>query len=205
MNHTPRTLVIGVLGGIASGKSRVARLLAEPGGVVLDADTAARSVLASPATVERIERELGPGLVSGGQVDRTALAKLVFEDEGARERLEGWIHPAVRAMLREGVEDARRAGRSRIVLDVPLLLENDAEHGLATMCDVLVFVDSDAADRDRRAIAHRGWAPGEVERREAAQLPLAEKRARADHVIDNRGTESDLERAVRALSAQLDG
>lgn len=203
-SNDPRTTVVGVLGGIASGKSRVAHELAGPDGVVLDADRLAREVLDSPEVRARIEAELGPGIVVAGRVDRAALAELVFRDPAARTRLEGWIHPRVRAMLRDGVAEARASGRRRIVLDVPLLLENDAEHGLAGMCDTLVFVDSDLATRDRRAVAHRGWQPGEVERREAAQLPLSEKRARADHVIDNRGTESELVLATRELSDRLE-
>ena len=203
MDDTSKTLVIGILGGIASGKSRVAKLLAEPAGIVLDADAAAREVLESAEVQARIEADFGAGIVVAGQIDREALARIVFADADARERLEGWIHPRVRAMLRAGVEDARTSGRTRVVLDVPLLLENDAEHGLATMCDVLVFVDSDAADRDRRAVANRDWQPGEVSRREAVQLPLDKKRDRAHHVIDNRGTEDELATAARGLATRL--
>ena len=80
---------------------------------------------------------------------------------------------------------ATDAGTPRVVLDVPLLLENDAQHGLAQLCDVLVFVDAPAEERERRAQRERGWPRGEVARREAAQLALSEKKKRAHHVLHN--------------------
>jgi dephospho-CoA kinase len=106
----------------------------------------------------------------------------------------------------QGLEEARAQGAERIVLDVPLLLENDAEHGLARMCDALVFVDTPAEERERRAIAHRAWPPGEVARRETAQLSMAEKRRRADCVIPNQGSldalASEVHRALRELGLE---
>ena len=98
---------------------------------------------------------------------------------------------------------ARDEGVARVVLDVPLLLENDDQHGFAGLCDALVFVDSDPNDRERRAVQDRDWKPGEVGRREAAQLPLDEKRARADHVVVNDGTPAELEARVAAVLREL--
>lgn len=199
-----RPVVIGLLGGIASGKSLVARLLAAEEGIVIDADRHAREVLRDPKIARRIEAEFGPGLLGAdGLPDRQALAKRVFADPRARRRLEGWIHPRVRARIGAELAEARARGRSPIVLDVPLLLENDAAHGLVGECDLLVFVDSDPAERDRRAVARRGWEPGEVARREAAQMPLAQKRARADYVISNTRDRESLEREVAALRRSL--
>jgi dephospho-CoA kinase len=91
-----------------------------------------------------------------------------------------------------------------VVLDVPLLLENDAEHGLARACDALVFVDADAKVRDERAVARRGWASGELARREALQLPLAHKRDRADFVIRNDLGLDELRAAVGQVLAQIE-
>jgi dephospho-CoA kinase len=85
------------------------------------------------------------------------------------------------------------------VLDVPLLLENDAEHGLARLCDFLVFVDAAPAVREQRAIESRGWPAGEVERRERTQMPLESKRARARYVIDNDAGLAELEAAVARI------
>jgi dephospho-CoA kinase len=197
-----RTVVLGVLGGIASGKSRVAAALAGSEGVVVSADALAHEALADPEIRARVAEAFGAHVLDAdGAVDRPALARVVFSDPAARRRLEGWIHPYVRARIWAALEEARRTGRPRVVLDVPLLLENDAEHGLARASDH--FVDVDAAERDRRAVRTRGWSPGEVARREAAQLPLAEKRRRSDVVVQNDGTLAELDAAIAAALAEL--
>jgi dephospho-CoA kinase len=199
-----RTLVAGVLGGIASGKSLAARELAGPEGRVIDADRLAHEVLASPEVSQAVARHFGPGFLDAeGRPDRARLAAEVFSHPERRRLLEGWIHPRVRATIRNRLASARASGVPLVVLDVPLLLERGAEAGLAKLCDVLVFVDAPLEARDARARAARGWAPGEVARREASQAPLADKRAASHHVLDNRGTSLDLERRARALRALL--
>lgn len=183
----PGSTVIGVLGGIASGKSEAARLLAGSRGVVLGADEFAAQALSESSTADWLRAEFGPGvLTSAGTPDRKILSRLVFSDSAAREKLESWIHPLVREMIMVGLAEARATERTPIVLDVPLLLENEDAHGLAGKCDFLVFIETDAEERDRRAQERRGWAPGEVNRREQVQTPLSEKRTRARHVIENR-------------------
>jgi len=195
--------VIGVLGGIASGKSAVARMLAGPQGRVIDADEIAREVLVSPAVrFDLLCAFGGDAFDRQGQPDRDAIARAVFGSSEKRAKLEAFTHPPIRARIRAALEAARRAGVPRIVLDVPLLLENEASHGLAAECDEIVFVDSDEAERDARAVRSRGWRPGDVARREATQMPLAEKRARADRILENRGTLADLEKAVGGLVAR---
>lgn len=198
------TVIFAVLGGIASGKSHAARLLAGPDGEVLSADEVAHAALASAPIVKKLLEAFGPAVLgSDGNPDRVALAEIVFSDPGARKRLEGWIHPVVRATLSEALETAAARGVSRVVLDVPLLLENAAEHGLMALCDHLVFIDTADADRDARAVETRGWAPGEVARREAAQMPLIEKRQAADIVIDNHGDVASLTLNVQAVLVRL--
>jgi len=200
----PRTRVLGVLGGIASGKSQVARLLAGPDGVVIDADSIAREVLDSAELQAEVAAAFGGAVLrADGAIDRAALAARVFGSQADRARLESFTHPRIRARIRAVLEDARARAVPRIALDVPLLLENDAQHHLVPECDWLVFVDSDAAERDARAVAARGWIPGEVARREAAQLPLHEKRARADCVIQNRGDLAQLTREVERARGAL--
>lgn len=195
--------MIGVLGGIASGKSAVARILAGPTGRVIDADEIAREVLVSPGVRFDLLCAFGGDVFDRqGQPDREAIARRVFESPEKRRKLEAFTHPPIRARIRAALEAARRAGVTPIVLDVPLLLENEASHGLAAECDEIVFVDSREADRDARAVSSRGWRPGDVARREATQMPLADKRARANRTVGNHGTLAELERAVGEIVAE---
>lgn len=188
-------VVLGVLGGIASGKSAVAGRLAGAKGLIISADKLAHEALEGLSG--RIVDDFGPGLLdTDGRIDRAALAKRVFSDPSARSRLEGWIHPLVRERILAVLTEAEEQGVPRVVLDVPLLLENDAQHGLVARCHHLVFVNAPRGERDRRAVETRSWEPGEVQRRETTQLPLEEKRARADFVVENSGTLADLDAAV---------
>jgi dephospho-CoA kinase len=202
------TLVFGVLGGIASGKSRVAELLAGPAGLRISADEVAGEVLDDPEIARSIRERFGARFLGPeGRPDRAALAELVFDAERgreAKEALEGWIHPRVRARILGRLREAEAARLRRVALDVPLLLENDAQHGLVDRCDALLFVDADLETRDRRAIRSRGWAPGEVARREALQFPLPEKRKRADFVVVNQGSLEELERSIEEILRRLD-
>ena len=200
----PSDAVIGVLGGIASGKSFVARQLAGDGGLVIDADLLAHEVLKSQELTDLVTEAFGRGaLGEDGRPDRGALAQRVFDDPAARARLEGWIHPRVRAKIQVALDEAAAQEIGPVVLDVPLLLENDAEHGLVAKCDHLVFIESDLEARDQRAVLSREWSPGEVARREQSQHSLADKKARADYTIENRGSLDELDQSVRALREQL--
>jgi dephospho-CoA kinase len=198
------SVVVGVLGGIASGKSQVARLLAGSAGVVIDADKIAREVLESPAVRFDLLTTFG-GRVFGpdGRPDREVLARTVFASPEARAKLEGFTHPAIRAKIRLDLQAARKAGVPLIVLDVPLLLENESGHGLAAECDEIVFVDARDDLREARALTSRGWRPGEVARREATQMPLALKRARAGWVVENHGSVAELAESARKVAAEL--
>jgi dephospho-CoA kinase len=200
-------VVLGILGGIASGKSAVARLLAGADGEVLSADRMVHELLDSPEGLEWLAARFGPSAVGrDGRADRAAIARLVFDPdrgEELRAELERWTHPRVRARIMARLSEARAAGVPRVVLDVPLLLENDAQHGLVGQCDALVFVDAPEAERERRARDERGWPEGERARREALQMPLADKARRAHHVIPNHSSLQELERAVDDALAAL--
>ena len=196
--------MVGVLGGIASGKSQVAAELAGADGVRIDADRIAGEVLESPEVVARLEQRFGPETIGAdGRPDRERLAERVFSDPEARAVLEGWIHPRVRATIRERLAAARAAQAPIAVLDVPLLLEHAETSGLADLCDLLVFVDAPPEAREARARSQRGWPAGEVARREAAQLPLEHKRRAAHRVLPNDGSLHELVTRARALRAEL--
>ncbi len=200
------TLVIGILGGIASGKSAAGGFLAGPDGLLLSADSIAHGILATPEVTALVRERFGPGALDAeGKPDREALAELVFDPrEGPEHRraLEGWIHPRVCETIWARLRAARAAGVPRVVLDVPLLLENDHKHGWVDACDHLVFVDAPPGERQRRAL-DRGWDRDELGRREAAQLPLAEKRARADFVLPNHGDLPALGEHVQQLLSTI--
>jgi len=191
-----RPLVIGLIGGIASGKSSVARVLAEQGAAVLDADVEARAALDDPAVVAAMVDRHGRTILAsdGRALDRAAVARATFGRPEHLSHLEGLIHPRVRARLADALA-ARRRQRDApaVVLDVPLLLESSP---LAAECDLLLFVESSPSERRRRAMARRGWTSEEVARREAHQIAPEEKRRRADVVISNDGDEAQLRSKV---------
>lgn len=175
--------IFGLIGGIASGKSFVAALLAERGAVVLDADRYAHAVLDEPEVRAALIERWGAGIeMADGSLDRGEIAQRVFgETEQAvaeRQFLEGLIHPRVRERLREELQAARERGAPAAVLDIPLLIEAH----WADECDAVLFVDTPAGVRQARA-AERGWTPEELARREAAQTPVEVKRAGAAAVI----------------------
>jgi dephospho-CoA kinase len=183
---------VGLLGGVASGKSRVAALLAERGAKVIDADALAHGELERPTVRERAVALFGEGILrADGAIDRAALGRRVFGDPAALAALEAIVHPGVIAAIEREIEAAAPGPDGRrpvIALDVPLIVEA----GIADRCDERIFVEASAETRERRAMA-RGWPPGEVARREAHQQPLEEKRRAATFTSD---TDGDLVRTA---------
>lgn len=181
--------IIGLLGGIGSGKSSIARFIADEfSGARFDADALARALLDEPEVKRQIEQWWGGKVLDAwGAVDRRKLAAVIFADESSRRRLEGLIHPIV-ARGREAFIERCEAdpGVKLIVLDVPLL----AEVGLNERCDWLIFVKCDRATRLARVAASRGWDEAELARREKNQWPLDRKLDLADDVVDNSGSQA---------------
>jgi dephospho-CoA kinase len=192
---------VGLTGGIGSGKSTVARLLAERGAVVLDADALARDAVA-PGTpgFDAVVARFGSGFVTAeGALDRAALAALVFNDPDERAALEAIIHPIVGLGIAQGLA-AHTGTDDVVVLDSPLLIETGAHHD----CDVLVVVTAPDEVRVDRLVA-RGMDPQDVRARIRAQLPLADKAALADVVVDNAGSLEALTEQVDRLWRDLGG
>lgn len=188
-------VVVGLVGGVASGKSAVARLFEEAGLERIDADAEARRVVERPEVRAGIRARFGDTFfATDGALDRAALANTVFSDPDARADLEALTHPAIRAEIVRRLDAARAGGRS-VVLDVPLLLEG----GLVERCDAVVFVDAPDDARKQRA-ATRGWNEEEFLRREASQMALAVKKSRSTATIDNSGS---LERARAQVTRLL--
>ena len=177
--------LIGLTGGIGSGKSSVSALLAERGAVVVDADAITRE-LQRPGTpvFEAIVERFGPGVVAAdGSLDRPALAALVFGDPAALADLNRIVHPAVGVAITEAI--AAHAGTDAVVvLDVPLLVESPKPRG--DLAGVLV-VDCPVDVAVARLVAHRGMAEDDARARIARQATREQRLARADHVVDNSG------------------
>ncbi|MFN2451172.1 MAG: dephospho-CoA kinase [Candidatus Dormibacteria bacterium] len=188
--------VIGLTGGIASGKSTVAAMLAEHGAVVVDADRLAREVVApgQPALAEVVATFGGQVLQPDGALDRTALGRLVFADDAARRRLEAITHPPVRTLMAQRVAEAVTcSGAPLVVADIPLLFEGGRGHEFSGV----LLVAATEATQLRRLQERDGLDDAAARQRLAAQLPMEEKRRRATWVIDN-------DAALPATRAALD-
>jgi len=196
--HPVPAVVIGLMGGVAAGKSAVATLFAAHGLCHIDADRHAREVLQRPAVQAALALAFGPAILGNdGRPDRQRLAALVFTDPEVRRQLEAITHPAIRAAVDAELAVALAAGTS-VLLDVPLLLE----HGLIDRCAATVYVDTSFAVRAERARA-RGWSADELRRREAAQAPLAVKKARATYTIVNDGPLPATGQQVRGILTRI--
>jgi dephospho-CoA kinase len=195
------TLILGLTGGIASGKSCVAAMFAELGAVVVSADQLAREVVApgSPTLLELVSA-FGPKVLdAAGELDRTTLGRLVFADPAARQRLDALTHPAIGRLAEERLRELRARNVPLVVYEAPLLFEAGAEHRVDRVLTVMVDPET-----QRARVAQRDRLPAEeVETRIAAQWPQAEKVARADYVIDNSGSLAETRRQVAALHHYL--
>jgi dephospho-CoA kinase len=200
--------VIGLSGGIGTGKSTVAGMLARLGAVVVDADAIVHE-LQAPGTpmLAELAAAFGAELVGpDGRLDRVRLGELVFRDPEARARLGDLVHPAVGAEMRRRLDAAREAGSGLVVLDIPLLFEGrKAGSGGAALLafDATVLVYAPERLQIERQVARDGRGRDEALRRVRAQMPIEEKRELADFVIDNSGSLADTERQVRELYERL--
>ena len=189
-------LLVGLTGGIGSGKSTVARLLEKRGAVVFDADLLAREAVepGTPGHAAVIERFGADVLAPGGELDREALASIVFADPAARRDLEQIVHPEVRRLFAEGSEAYRDTDRV-VVFSAPLLVET----GMHTAFEVLLVVSATVATQIERLMRQRGMSEPSIRARIDAQAPLEDKAAAADFLVDNEGSLDELESQVEQL------
>jgi dephospho-CoA kinase len=194
-------LLVGLTGGIATGKSTVSEILRHLGCVIIDADVLAREVVepGEPA-YDDIVVEFGPSIVlKDGTLDRKRLGAIVFADQGKRKRLEAITHPRIRERFaRKLAELMERDFAGIVIFDAPVMIES----GNYKNTDRLVVVVTDAATQRARAIARDGDRE-DIERRIANQMPLAEKAKLADYVIDNSGDREATIAEVRRVHAAL--
>jgi dephospho-CoA kinase len=195
--------IVGLTGGIASGKSTFAGALRALGVPVVDADRLAREAVARGTPgLARIVADFGPAVLDErGELDRPRMGARVFGDAAARARLEAIVHPAVRALLGAELDALRAAGHALAIYDVPLLFEKQLQREV----DLSVVVWAPRAVQLARLRARDGLSEAEAERRLAAQLPIDAKAAQADVVVVNDGDRAALEAKAARLLADLRG
>lgn len=199
---TPRRgIVAGLTGGIASGKSTVARMFAELGAAVVNADAIAREIVAPgmPA-LDEIRTAFGENVIlPDGTLDRRRLGGIVFSDPAKRRQLEEITHPRIRETMARRIDDAARRGQP-VIAEIPLLFESDASLALV---DVVIVVYISPELQLQRLMARDGLSREEAQARIDAQLPLAEKVMRADFVIDNEGDPASTRSQVARIWQEL--
>ena len=191
--------VIGLIGGIASGKSAVAAEFARLGAVVLDADRAAHETLQSAEVKQVLSERWGSEILdTADEIDRSKIAAKVFsgtpESDKELEFLEQTLHPRIREQFSAEMTRLSQSGTEAAVIDAPLLLEA----GWKGLCDAIVFVDSPREMRLQRALG-RNWTEEQFSRREAAQMPIELKQRQATHIVVNREGLQDLKLGVREV------
>ncbi len=198
------SLVLGVTGGVATGKSTVLSLLQRLGARVFSADEIAREIT-QPGTplFEQIVRVFGPSyLKPDGTLDRAKLAERIFQNPEDRRRLEALTHPEIIRRLRARIEEARNqpsSEREVIAVEIPLLFEA----GLEQLVDRILVVASEQEQQIQRLKKRMDWPEEMLQKVISAQWPLEEKKARADWVIDNNGSLAEVEEQVTRLWEQV--
>jgi dephospho-CoA kinase len=175
--------IIGIAGGIGSGKSFIANLFTPEGCAVIDSDAQVRSAYTNPEVLDILRKWWGDTVFhSDGSVNRAAIAKRVFANPPERLRLEGLLHPLVGKLRHRQMEElANKPEIVAFIWDTPLLFEA----GLNGQCDAILFVETPLDVRQERVARTRGWSPEELLRRENLQWPLDRKRQISDYVIQN--------------------
>jgi len=193
--------IVGLTGGIASGKSTVSAMFRELGVLVIDADVVAREVVRPGSDALRdIEEEFGASVIlPSGELDRDALGKIIFGDPLARAQLNGFTHPRIAMEMMRQAAEAGAAGHSFVIYDAALIVENGLHHALGGLIVVAVSPDTQLA----RIQARDGLSAEDAQKRIDAQLPLSKKIEVADWVIDNDGTLDETRSQVLDVYHQL--
>jgi dephospho-CoA kinase len=194
-------LLVGLTGNIGSGKSTVAQMLSERGATIIDADVLARrAVELGTAGFEKIIAKWGAAVLGpDGHLDRAALRRVVFADHEQLEELNQIVHPEVERLRGRLVEQARKRGDRLVICDIPLLFERH----MTDRFDRIILVDAHRGVRLERLVKDRGLTETEAMDMIAAQMPAELKRARADFIIENDGTLTQLERRVQDVWSSL--
>ena len=194
-------MVVGVTGGIATGKSAVVEQFRQLGAAIISADELAREIVRpGEEALSRLVARFGPGILQAdGTLDRKALGEIIFADPEARQDLNRITHPAIARLAADRINALQHQGVLLIIYEAPLLFEAGAE----SRVDRIVVVTAPVEVQRRRLMARDGLDERAAEARIAAQMPLADKVRRADFVVDNAGSLDDLAAKVRDLCDRL--
>ncbi|MBM7605667.1 dephospho-CoA kinase [Metabacillus crassostreae] len=195
------TIVIGLTGGIASGKSTVSTMLQEKGIRVVDADHIARIVVeVGKPSYNQIVEEFGIGILKEDKtINREKLGTIIFSNEKKRQTLNSIVHPAVRNEMLKQVEEEKNKQSNAVVLDIPLLFESK----LTYMVDKTLLVYVDQETQKKRLMKRNGYNEEEAKMRLNSQLPLHEKRELSDYIIDNNGSIESTKNQLNYLLEKL--
>jgi dephospho-CoA kinase len=193
--------IIGIAGGIGSGKSMIAQIFADQGCLVLNADDQVRTLYADPAIKQTLRTWWGDRVFnSQGDLDRRAIAHIIFADSDQKKRLESLLHPKVDQLRQAAMQLAANNPQVlAFIWDIPLLFEVD----LHLRCDAIVFVDAPDAQRLERVRKTRGWDENELRRREKLQLPLDNKRRMSNYILKNTADVGFAQRQVRDVLSEI--
>ena len=198
-NDSRRCAIIGLTGGIGSGKSTIARLFAELGARIIDADVIVSELHVKDEVKRKIVTRWGAEMYPSGKLDRAKLAKAVFDDQRQLAELNAILHPLVIERIREELAQCEVSGFTACVIDAALLVEA----GLNALCDAVVFVECEYDVRVRRVSDSRGWSEDEISHREAVQMPLEDKKKIADYVVINNGALTTTRKQVKQVAEFL--
>jgi dephospho-CoA kinase len=187
--------IIGIVGGIGSGKSLVAASMQRLGGHLINADQLGHEALEQPGLKAQLVKRWGNSILDAqGKTDRKKVGRIVFADAAELRALEGLVFPFIEARILAEMERARSIGDVQfIILDAAIMLET----GWSKHCDKVIFVESPREIRLQRLLTHRGWDEKEVDRREKAQMPIDEKRLHADAIVLNDGEPEKVAKQVK--------
>lgn len=195
-------LTIGLTGGIATGKSTVSALVRQAGFPIVDADIVAREVVEpGTPTLEKIKLAFGPGIIDNGVLDRRKLGQIVFEDGAQLKKLNDIMQPAISSAMADKINFWRLQNVPILVLDVPLLFERDYDKNKSV--DKIIVVTASEEVQLSRLENRDQLSNMEARNRVKAQLPMSQKIARADYVIDNNGRIEELQEQVTVLIKKI--
>ncbi len=187
--------IIGLIGGIASGKSTVAHFFEKLGAYVINADHLGHKALELPSVKEKLFASWGEKVFQDKEVNREALAKIVFQNQSDLKKLESIVHPSIMEQIQQNFQELVQKNKTIVVFDIAIL----DQLGIHADCDIVIFIEASENIRKKRSIENRGWSEGELEKRSKFQKSLEAKKKLAHCKINNNGILEEIEPQVQSI------